>query len=641
VIEASREQRAVFVALALRANQVVSRDAVIDAVWGESPPAGAGNSLYSYISRLRRVLELDGARAVLISEGDGYSLRLDPGALDVHQFDHFRQIAQECWNRRDIHGTRAALDSALALWQGEALTGVDSPLATLHRKRLGELRLAALERRAEARIVSSDAGAVPELYRLAAAHPLRETLIGLLMTALGRDGRIAEAVEVFEQTRQLLVDQLGIEPGTALRRVYDEIVAGTTAAPVRADVPRVGPRPPDVLVGRVSELATLRSRLTDVRRGRGGTVWVEGGPGSGKSGLLAAAFGDADRPEVGCKLLWAAGDEVGRRLPLGLMLTCLGINESSADHRAAELAQAMRGPTTELYPWRPTDPELVAVDRLANYVDQLTAAGPVVLVLDDLQWADDASLLVWHRLTKITRQSPLLLVGAIRSLPRRPETERLRAAVAAGHGNVVRLKALDAAAAGELTGRLLGAQPGPGLLNAIDSAAGNPLFLREIVEALVRDGVVKVSDGVAEVGDQLDDPCQPTVRSAVDKRLALLADTTREALRWAAVLGSEFDLGDLATVMACSVTELIPAVEEASANGVLVEAGQWYAFRHSMLRRAVYVSMPVNVRVALHRQAAEMLHAAGAHGSRDDQRQEPGCGDAPDARVLRLRPGEQ
>ncbi|MCE7001561.1 winged helix-turn-helix domain-containing protein [Kibdelosporangium philippinense] len=281
-------QRAVFAVLAMRANQMVSREALMDGVWGDDVPAGAANSLYSYISRLR--LALGRSNQVLVSERSGYSLRLGPGELDVHTFDDLRETAQAAWNRRDVAGTREALDAALALWDGEALGGIDSPFAVVQRQRLGELRLAALELRAETLIAASDPSAVSELQRLVRAYPLRESLTGLLMSALVRFGRSSEAVAVFTDIQQRLVDTLGIEPGAALRRLYSEIAGERRASSA--------PARPAVFVGRSRELSVLRGRLAALDRGVGGTVWVEGGPGVGKSALLAEAFADAGVPVV-------------------------------------------------------------------------------------------------------------------------------------------------------------------------------------------------------------------------------------------------------------------------------------------------------------------------------------------------------
>ncbi|MEV4315361.1 BTAD domain-containing putative transcriptional regulator [Actinocrispum sp. NPDC049592] len=618
----SGRQRAVFAALAMRVNRVVLREELVASVWGDDPPSGASGSLYTYVSRLRRVLEPDRDKwsggQTLISEGSGYTLRLEPGQLDVLEFDRLREVANERWSRLDLPAARAALESALALWHGEALAGISGPFAALHRKRLAELRLAALERRAEIMLASGDvSGAVTELYRLATAHPMRESLRGLLMSALHKDGRDAEALEVYEETRQVLIEQLGIEPGANLRKIHGEIVAKPTA-PTAQETPSLAKLGrPDVFVGRTSELTALRSRLADVLHGSGAAVWIEGESGIGKSALLAAGLGDG--AERGGQLLWGAGDEVGRRFPLRLMMSALGVDARSSDPRRSALADLGRDRQAGGQVWQPDDPVLGAVDQLVGLVEQLCGDGPVVLVVDDMQWADDASLLVWHRLARMTRQLPLLLVGACRPLPRRTELDQLRSVVSLWSGDLIQLGPLDEPGAAELAGRLLGAEPGPALLGMTDCAAGNPLFVREIVQALVRDNAVVVDDGVADV-DELDDDEMSSANSAltsvVTRRTGHLATTTRDALRWAALLGVEFDLGDLSTVMARPASELVQAVEEASAAGVLREAGQRFAFRHPLVRKALYEAMSEAVRVALHRQAAETLDEAGAPVSR-------------------------
>jgi DNA-binding SARP family transcriptional activator/DNA-binding CsgD family transcriptional regulator/tetratricopeptide (TPR) repeat protein len=620
----SGRQRAVFAALAMRANRVVSREELVSSVWGENPPSGASGSLYTYVSRLRRVLEPDRSRwsggQTLVSEGSGYSLQLDTDQLDVIEFDRLRESANELWNRRDLVAARAAMDAALALWHGEALAGIQGPFAALHRKRLGELRLAALERRAEIMLAAGDiTGAVTELHRLAGAHPLRESLRGLLMTALHRDGRDAEALEVYEETKQILIEQLGIEPGANLRRVYGEIVARPAPSTPVSRTPSLAKLAlPDVFVNRSNELSALRGRLADVLHGAGAAVWVEGESGIGKSALLAAALGDA--ADRGGQLLWAAGDEVGRRFPLGLILSCLGVDTRSPDARRAAVAESLRaGDSGQAQPgWQPEDPLLAAVEQLVDLVEQLCGDGPVVLVLDDLQWADDASLLVWHRLARLTRQLPLLLVGACRPVPRRAEIDQIRSVVSVWAGELIALDPLDEAGTAELAGRLLGAEPGATLLGLTDSAAGNPSFIREIVQALVRDKAITIANGLADVGDMDSEgltEAQPALASVVTRRTGHLANLTKDALRWAALLGVEFDLGDLATVMNRPASELIRAVEEASAAGVLREAGQRFAFRHPLVRRALYEAMPEAVRIALHRQAAETLDEAGAQVS--------------------------
>ncbi len=626
----SARQRALFTVLAMRANQVVSREELVDAIWGESPPGAVDSSLYTYVSRLRRALEPVRSKwtggQMLVSAGSGYSLRLEPGLLDVREFDRLRESAQQSWDRRDAASAKSALDAALVLWRGEALTGIDGPFAVLHRGRLAELHLDVLERRAEIMLESGDlTAAVDELFDLSTAYPLRETPRALLMLALHRSGRGHEALEVFRETREVLVDQLGIEPGTKLRKVHDEITAAHERAGGLPAVSSTSPIPPypEVFVGREQELSALRTALGDVLGGKGTAVWVEGEPGIGKSALLATGLADA--ADRGCEVLWHAGDEIGRRFPLSTVLASLDVDSLSPDPRRAEFATGLPGREVDpAYPWQSEDPVLVAVDRLiglvdrvVGFVDELCAAGPVVLVLEDLQWGDDASLLVWHRLAKATRHLPLLLVGSCRPHPRRAELDPLRTMVSMGGGELLRLDPMDHGTWIELVRRLLGTEPGPELLATADCAGGNPRYLEEIVDALVRDDAVAVFDGVADIAHDRDRyPSQPTVNTVVTRKLDHLDDTTRDALRWAALLGVEFDLSDLATVMGKQASELLPAVEEASASGVIGESGQRFAFRHTLVRRALYEAIPTTVRVALHRQSAETLDTAGAHVER-------------------------
>ncbi|MBY8851661.1 AfsR/SARP family transcriptional regulator, partial [Saccharothrix sp. MB29] len=233
-------RRAVFSVLALRANQPVSPDELITAVWGDRPPGNAEASVYTYVSGLRKLLEPNrsarSASELLVSTGSGYSLRLDPEATDVARFEAHRQRAASLAPGAALK----ELDEALALWRGEALSGVPGPFAQAQRARLAELRLVTSERRAELALESGrHAEAVADLTALAAEHPLREGLRALLMTALHGAGRHAEALEVFRDTRRLLVERLGIEPGAELLAVYQRLLQGMVApaAPLRAAIP--------------------------------------------------------------------------------------------------------------------------------------------------------------------------------------------------------------------------------------------------------------------------------------------------------------------------------------------------------------------------------------------------------------------
>ncbi|WP_394621468.1 BTAD domain-containing putative transcriptional regulator [Lentzea sp. JNUCC 0626] len=599
----SARQRALFSVLALRANTVVSRDELVDAIWGDAPPGAVDSSLYTYVSRLRRALEPVRSKwstgNVLVSAGSGYSLRLDPTALDVHEFDRLRDEARHLWAAGEAGSALAALEQALELWHGEALMGIAGPFAARHRGRLAELHLDALERRAEVMAFSGETdSAIDDLVALTSAHPLRETPRALLMTALHQAGRDDEALAVYRAARELLVDQLGIEPGPQLRQAYEDVVSGrgrgfaVSAAPV---VPSPVPAAPQAFAGRVDELNAVRHALESALHGTGTSLWVEGEPGAGKSALLAAALADAQ--ERGCAVRWHAGDETDDRCPLGAVTEALNVQLPDSP------------PLVE------SEGLIVLVDHLVRTVHELCESGPVVLVLEDLQWADDASLLVWQRLAKMAPQLPLLLVGSSRPFPTRPELDPLRTAVSAHGGLRLRLGPLDEVAATELVRQAVGADPSPALLAVVDCAGGNPLVVLAMVDALIRDDAVALRGGVAHLDRRPGAP-QPAMDAVVSGLMDHLSGNTRRLLRWAALLGMEFSLNDLATVAHEQASGLLPAVEEATAGRVIRESGRRLAFEHPMLRRVLYEAVPATARIALHRQAAETLDTAGAHVER-------------------------
>src|SRR4051812_26716913 len=180
-------------------------------------------------------------------------------------------------------------------------------------------------------------------------------------------------------------------------------------------------------VGRDGELAALRAPLAALAAGRGGAAWIEGEPGIGKSTLLTAALAEASAG--GCRVYRAVGDELGQRLPLRALTEALGA-ELAGDIAALLNSGDARGNVDE------SGAIPAAVERLLTVVDRLCAAVPVVLAFDDLQWADEASIVAWHRLSRAVDQIPLLLLSACRPVPVRPAVAGLRRGVV-DHGAVV------------------------------------------------------------------------------------------------------------------------------------------------------------------------------------------------------------
>jgi len=367
-----------------------------------------------------------------------------------------------------------------------------------------------------------------------------------------------------------------------------------------------------LFVGRHDELSRLVALVSDVSEGVGGVVLVEGEQGIGKTSLLQVGLADA--ASAGCRVFWAAGDELLRQFPLRLMSECLG---GAAARPAVPAAATFGG-----------DPVVTAMEEMLAEVDRLCAASPVVLVAEDLQWADEASVLMWHRLSRAAGQMPLLLAGSARSGSGRTDLDQLRRAVTSRGGVALTLDALSDADVADLVGRLLGGRQGSGLAAVTGRAGGNPLYVRELADSLVRDRRI-----VAQAGqwDLIPGPAAvkvPTsLAAAITDRLAGLAAEVVEALRWAAVLGLEFLVADLSVLTGREAGQLMPVIESAVAAGVLVDAGPRLGFRHALIRQVLYEGLPAALRAALHVQAAQALAAAGAAPDRVAGQLLPGPGE--------------
>lgn len=286
------KQRAVLAMLALRANSAVSADELMEGLWGEHPPASAPKMVQQYISQLRRLLAEGDAGAVsILTRGRGYELRIAPDDVDA-----------ECFVRLVSRGSAR---QALSLWRGTALDDLaDEPFAAVEIRRLQELRLDALEQAIEADLADGRHGElIGELEALISEHPLSERLHGLLMLALYRSGRQAEALEAYRRARRQLVDDIGIEPGPDLQRLHEAILhhdASLDAPPRRELPPELRAGSP--MFGREAELARLRGAWARALEGCGSTVVIEGPPGSGRTRLAAELAGEV-REKGGLVLL--------------------------------------------------------------------------------------------------------------------------------------------------------------------------------------------------------------------------------------------------------------------------------------------------------------------------------------------------
>ena len=365
-------------------------------------------------------------------------------------------------------------------------------------------------------------------------------------------------------------------------------------------------RPPQ-WVGRGQELAIVRAGVEALGRGEGAVVWVEGEPGIGKSSLVAEALAAGSAP--GWDIGWGVAGNLTERLPLRVMLDCLQVRPGSPDPRRAHAADRLRSLQQGLF--ADGDASVTGIEVLAALVDELCAAAPTVIVLDDLQWADDASLIVWHQLAASIDQLRLLLIGTCRPTPRRAAVQELRAAVLRRGGAVFTLGPLTETDVTALVTAMLGSPPGDTLRQLTAQAAGNPLYVRELVDAMVREQALEIGPAAAEVSaarEQL----PASLAAVLTDRLSAVSADTAQMLRTAALLGGRFAVTDLAVVLRRPASGLAAGVQEAVAAGILMGSGPDLAFRHLLIQQALYESMPAALRTALHAEAARELAATGA-----------------------------
>ncbi|MFD9960249.1 BTAD domain-containing putative transcriptional regulator [Amycolatopsis sp. NPDC058986] len=349
------QQRAVLAMLALRPAQAVSVDQLVAGLWGEDPPPRALGTLRTYVSRLRTVF---GGEDLLVSVGNCYALRCGAEDVDVGVFERLVAEAGQAKADGDLGEAGRLLTAALRQWRGEPLAGVPGPYGVAQRTRLAERRLTTLETRVEVELARGEhAGVVAELTALTSEHPLRERLRELLMLALYRGGRQAEALGVFTDTRRTLTKELGIEPGERLCALHQGILAadpdlagpapaaGPSAEPV---VPKPAQLPADVadFTGRATRVGELAAVL---RAGADGAVpitAISGIGGIGKTALTVhiahSVRGDYPDGQLYVDLEGTSSRPRDPAAVLAGFLRALGVADSAVPEEASERAALFR-----------------------------------------------------------------------------------------------------------------------------------------------------------------------------------------------------------------------------------------------------------------------------------------------------------
>jgi DNA-binding CsgD family transcriptional regulator len=354
------------------------------------------------------------------------------------------------------------------------------------------------------------------------------------------------------------------------------------------------------LVGRSSELEQLHALLADVSRGVGRVAIVEGEAGIGKSRLLRSAMETATT--LGFHVASGAAQELERDRAFGLIADAFGLHKGAHDALRREIVALIESEAGA------SDVRFRIIERVIELAEATAIDQPLLVALEDLHWADASTVLTLSRLVTSIEHIAVALVCSMRPTPRSTELATFLDGLDA-FGVRLSLCPLDEPTVGELVTATLGASPGPRLLAKLGGAAGNPLFISELLSALAQEGLIDTHGGTAEVGDV---STPPSLALTILRRLAFLSDESLDTLRIASVLGATFTMKDLSVVMGKSAIELLPAIEEAAAAALIVESGDQLMFRHELVRDAIYGDMLQPVRKALHAQAARTLAGAGA-----------------------------
>ena len=596
------KQRTLVAMLLLHANEVVSADRLIDAVWEDEPPARAAKALQVYISHLRKAL----GRERVITRSPGYQLTVADDEFDLRRFE--ASLAEG--RPRD----------ALALWRGPPLSDVSySRFAQSEIARLQELRLSALEAHHDQELAAGrHAQLVGELEALVHAHPLRERLRGQLMVALYRAGRQADALDAYQDTRESLIEGLGIEPGRELRELQQRILNQDPTLDATATIPATAASPQGLFVGRDGERDALTRGLDDAFAGSGRLFLLVGEPGIGKSRLAEQLSADARArgAEVIVGRSWEAGGAPAYWPWVQALRAHVERGEPDALRTQAGAGGAFLGQLVpELRVLLPELSEPPAIESesarfrlfeaVASFLKRAAALRPLVLILDDLHAADEPSLLLLQFVAREVAESRLLIIGAYRDVDptiSEPLTAALVEMAREPTTRTIALAGLDEADVAQFIELSTDAPGAVDLALAVHTETeGNPLFVGEIVRLLA-------AEGRLVGGSQLSIP--QSVRDVIVRRLRHLSEECNRVLVLASVLGREFAVDVLAHIVEVSEDDLLDMLDEAMVARVVSDVPETpgrLRFAHVLIRDALYDGLTTARRVRLHRLAVEAL----------------------------------
>jgi DNA-binding CsgD family transcriptional regulator len=373
----------------------------------------------------------------------------------------------------------------------------------------------------------------------------------------------------------------------------------------------VGSAPTDDLVGREAELSVGRQLIDIVRRGAAASLLIEGEAGIGKTVLVQRLA--ADGRSIGAASLSGAAHPFERNRPFGALADALDLRPRSTDPLRARIGRLIVGEGEFGGPSASADARLMVVDAVTELLETMCLDRPVVLVLEDLHWADESSLAAIQAILHNLSHVPLLVMATLRPTPRMPELDVLLDECAAAGTRILQLRSLEPADVDALVHVQLGGRAGPLLSSIIDKAGGNPLWLVELIRSLTAEGWLKRD---ADVVDAVGDALPSTLRDLILRRLRYLPAATLDQLQLASLLGEAVSIRDLAAVARRPTVELVADLSEAFRARLLDERADAVVFRHQLVQQAIYENLPIPVRKALHRDAASALAHSGADVSK-------------------------
>ncbi|MFG1996401.1 ATP-binding protein [Actinoplanes sp. NPDC048988] len=626
-IDVGPRQRAYLLALLVaRVGRPVGSGELVDMIWGEDAPVTALNVIHKYVGGVRRVLQPTlAARAsgsYLLRRGNGYVFMADAGTLDLLAF---RQLVETA---RGVPSPGAALDrylQALRLWHGPAGDGlpVGPEAISLFTGLNGEF-FAACTAAAELAVPLGRGGElVPALELAAAMEPLHEPVQAALVLSLGAAGQQAKALSVFAATRARLAEELGVTPGAELMEAKLRVLRQAVTSPPPAPAP-AAPAPTN-LVGRAEEVRLCRDAVAAAAGGSTALVVVQGEPGLGKTRLLEETAAEAGRR--GALVVWGRcleGDGTPAMWPWTQV-----VRELLDAQPAARRREWLDRDLGRLVEFRDDgfrgslDPDNRARFRLFEQAVALVAAvaadWPVVVILDDLQWADVTSLQLFDHL--VARLSGgTLVIGALRDRAPVPGPELLHTLAAASrvpHHRRIQLGPLRPADVAELVRRETGRRPAGDEARRLHArTAGNPFFVREL--SRLPGGPESPGDGTGPR------PAVPsTIRDVVRDRMARVEPESVPALHTAALLGRDVDLRLLAGALAVDVQLCLDRVDPLLTMGLLETTPEnpfTFRFAHDLVRESVIASIPQRQAARLHLGIADALEPLDPDGDSTAER---------------------